>query len=580
MINNITSYRKILLSAILIAFVSSLIFAGTLAFFSDEETSSGNTFTAGELDLTIDNTSYGFDYNDPSNEDPQGEWGPNEANSWELGNLDNCGPNEDQPCLFFNFADLKPGDYGEDTISLHVQNDAWACMAFDLTSTPENEINDPEEEAGDVTDGADGGELQNYLSFLFWNDDGDNVLEDDEQVIDSLEGLPGEIFTGDWLALAESGDEPLVAGETTYIGKGWCFGEITPNPEPDNGETTGGFPTADTTGFTCNGAGDHNDAQTDGIEVNVHFYSEQARNNDQFVCSGLPPIEEEPEREQVGAVLGSFAPLDLDDTTQCDETVGVGETHATIQAGVNAADSNETVCVADGTYVENVVIDVEGLTLSGDGASATSIIDGSVEITVDNVTVEGFQINGGAVSAPDVAGIYIVANTSGHTISDNLIDGDDTASSVGILFGYDVSNVLVTQNVIRDWDPGSYINPTTVGAIVFSYNDFESNTVGIGSDSITNVDINHNEFDGNAAEAIGISNAERDVTGITINTNNMIPGGGGGNDVNVYDGAAFAFTTTVDATDNWWDGDAEVDRTNDIVTVETEPTAAGLFSHN
>ena len=56
-------------------------------------------------------------------------------------------------------------------------------MALDLTSTPDNGINNPEVEAGDVSDGAAGGELQNYLSFIFWNDDGDNVLEVGETVI-------------------------------------------------------------------------------------------------------------------------------------------------------------------------------------------------------------------------------------------------------------------------------------------------------------------------------------------------------------------------------------------------------------
>src|SRR3990167_1464422 len=73
----------------------------TSAFFSDTETSSGNTLTAGELDLKIDNTSY---YNQASNS----------ATTWPSDNL----PGH----LFFDFNDLKPGDRGEDTISLLVQN--------------------------------------------------------------------------------------------------------------------------------------------------------------------------------------------------------------------------------------------------------------------------------------------------------------------------------------------------------------------------------------------------------------------------------------------------------------------------
>lgn len=274
---------RVLASLGMIVFVAAVLVSSTGAFFSDTETSTGNTFTAGELDLTIDNSSYGFDWNDPTNENPTGVWGPNTANSWTLRDLDTCGEGEDETCLFFSFADLKPGDYGEDTISLHVQNNAYACMRFDLGNTPDNGINNPEEEAGDVSDGDAGGELQNYLSFMFWNDDGDNVLEEGEDVIEELSGLPGTIFSGDWLPIAEGGDLPLQAGTTTYIGKGWCFGAIAAAPIAQDGVNTNP-PTAERTGFTCDGSGDHNVAQTDGIVVDVEFMAVQSRNNDDFQC--------------------------------------------------------------------------------------------------------------------------------------------------------------------------------------------------------------------------------------------------------------------------------------------------------
>jgi len=290
--------KKILLSLGMIVFVGGLVAGMTGAFFSDTETSTGNTFAAGAIDLTIDNTSYGFDWNRPGAVDPSGVWGPNPGNSWDLRDLDSCDvpnpdfvdeqttPEEDPtipgPCLFFSFADLKPGDYGEDTISLHVQNDAYACMAFDLTATPENGVNDPEADVPDETIGEDEGELQDYLSFIFWRDDGDNVLEDDETVIEELSGLPGSIFTGELLPIAESGDAPLAAGETTYIGKGWCFGTLTATPEVPGVNEAG--PTPGNTGFTCDGTGDHNIAQTDGIVVDVEFTAVQARHNENFLC--------------------------------------------------------------------------------------------------------------------------------------------------------------------------------------------------------------------------------------------------------------------------------------------------------
>ena len=272
--------QKLLLSLAVIVAVGGGVAASTGAFFSDTETSTGNTFTAGALDLTIDNSSYGFDWNNPliPIANTTGAWGPNAANSWALSDLTNQ--------LFFSFADLKPGDYGEDTISLHVQNNAWACMNLKLTGTPENGVNGPETAVPDLTTGTNDGELQDYLSFIFWNDDGDNVLEQGEQVIEKLSGLPGSIFTGNWLPIADARSTPLKAGDKTYIGKGWCFGRIVETPVDRNpADNTPPVPGA--TGFTCDGSGNQNIAQTDGINVDVSFYSEQARNNDEFLCSSL-----------------------------------------------------------------------------------------------------------------------------------------------------------------------------------------------------------------------------------------------------------------------------------------------------
>ena len=50
--------KKILLSLGSIFFVAALLAGGTGAFLADEETSTGNTFASGVIDLTIDNESY------------------------------------------------------------------------------------------------------------------------------------------------------------------------------------------------------------------------------------------------------------------------------------------------------------------------------------------------------------------------------------------------------------------------------------------------------------------------------------------------------------------------------------------
>lgn len=268
--------RRLILSAGIIVFVGAAAIGATGAFFSDSETSTGNTFTAGAIDLKIDNTSYVTNN--------AGTLVASPDNTWELSDLDKQ--------LFFSFVDVKPGDIGEDTISIHAgTNDAWACMAAKMTSTPDNGINDPETEAGDTTDGPTGGELQNYLNFTFWNDDGDNVYETGETDITQLTGPASQIFSGTWLPLADaSSSAPIVGNSIKYIGKAWCFGTLTPNGTSQDQASSTNPLTRGTTGFTCDGSGSNNIAQTDGIDVDVSFYAVQARNNSQFLCSGLRPF--------------------------------------------------------------------------------------------------------------------------------------------------------------------------------------------------------------------------------------------------------------------------------------------------
>lgn len=558
------NYTKILLSASMIAFVAALVFGGTQAFFSDEEVSNGNTFAAGAIDLQIDNSSYGFDWNDPTVDNPSGVWGPNEANSWTLADL------TDQ--LFFSFIDLKPGDYGEDTISLHVvDNDAFACMAFDLTGTPENGQNEPEA-AVDETAGENEGELQNYLSFLFWMDDGDNVYEVGEDVIEDLSGEPGSVFTGEWLALAEGGDTPLTGDTTQYIGKGWCFGEMTEAPVAQDGVGTNPPSAPERIGFTCNGAGDHNDAQTDGIVVDVGFYAVQSRNNDQFSCAALPAFDggetdPDPVRESVGAVLGAYSAPET-----CDLTVGdvAGDAdHETIQEAVDAATTGQTICVEDGTYNETVTIS-QPLTLAAEnGPLNSATIEGGVRVESDDVTVTGFIVNPGSFLGTNAA-FYLNGSLSNIEISYNDIDGLDENPSVGVetTTGAAYSNVVIDNNIIHDLNVGIYTNPHT-GLLTIENNDIDDNTAGIGG--LNGATVRYNDFGHTTpgSEAIGID-ATFDGNIATINFNNFL------NDVMLNDYGAIA---VVNAEDNFF-SNGGVNQTTTPADFDFDPEEVAAFPHN
>ncbi len=277
---------RIILSLTLITIViGAITFTATTAFFSDTETSVANVFTAGAIDLKVDNESY---YNGVLNA----------STTWETMDL--------TIQKFFDFGDLKPDDYGEDTISLHVDtNDAYMCANVKLTSNNDNTQTEPE---GLVdANGTSTGELAALVNFLWWADDGDNVLESNENVIS--QGPIGALGVGGstTIALADSttniwtGESGPVPGEIThYIGKAWCFGTIGVQKITQDGSDTLMSPAGNNNGnkisgepedggITCVGNELGNESQTDSLTADVTFNVIQSRNNPRYRC--VPPVE-------------------------------------------------------------------------------------------------------------------------------------------------------------------------------------------------------------------------------------------------------------------------------------------------
>jgi len=275
--------KKILLSLSILAFVGVVVVGATGAWFTNTETSQGNTFTAGIIDLKVDNDSYVTN--------SEGQLVRSESTSWD--------PSDLLGKYFFKFSDLKPGDVGEDTISLHVQNNpAWACLDITVTETPENGQTTPELLV-DSTAGVNEGELQNELNFVFWKDDGDNVLETDEVNSIFWQDSIADISSSPTLALADSeggvleNGAPLTPGEDYYIGKAWCQGELSLDAkdpyylDTDNDDNRG--PLERGTGISCDGSEIGNASQTDGVVADVEFSVTQSRHNEKFLCN--PPQE-------------------------------------------------------------------------------------------------------------------------------------------------------------------------------------------------------------------------------------------------------------------------------------------------
>lgn len=306
--------KSITHSTLTLATAAALIGVGaTGAFFSDTETSSGGTFAAGVIDLMVGNESYyngnvctDVDLGDGVDFRWQGaaEYpmpGTACVVSWADATRSLVGK------LFFAFADLKPDDEGEDTISLTVDtNDAWACMEVSLTSNDDVSSVEPELDAGDSSEDTEDvwdGELARALQFIWWADDGDNVLESDEYPTRVLSSGVQTLYdlatsTGSFrVALADSATNvwtgtvgPLLAGETYHIGKAWCFGTLTPAPVSAG---QGVSPAVDP-GVVCNGTAipEVDRIQTDGVTLDVSFLAQQARHDSAYVCPERygPPV--------------------------------------------------------------------------------------------------------------------------------------------------------------------------------------------------------------------------------------------------------------------------------------------------
>ena len=240
--------KKILLSVAVIGVVAAISIGATVAYFSDTETSTGNTFTAGALDLKVDSTCH---YYQNGRDIGCGEYG-----NWSLTDLTTE--------KFFYFTDIKPGDNGEDTVSLHVDKDAWLRLVID--EIVDNEGNpsctEPEEDADATCSTDQVGDLRSQLLFTVWLDQGvtpgfqgpQDLSECDNDYVAQFE--PVIISEGSVDPQGETWELDDAEGAYLKGGEIACFGIAWRLPESVG-----------------------NDAQTDTFGADMTFEVEQYRNN-------------------------------------------------------------------------------------------------------------------------------------------------------------------------------------------------------------------------------------------------------------------------------------------------------------
>lgn len=215
----------------------------------------GITFATKGIDLKIDSKAW---YN--------GQEVP--SATWALKDLD---PESDK---FFNFDDIKPGDFGCNVISMHVKkSDAWMCLDFKNLQENENGINEPESHV-DVTEGAD---LAAGTEFFGWVDDGDGKYEPpwEKALFGTSTQAASEVINDDTYVIGDSKWGGVCKPNTTrYVGMCWCAGDLVVG---QNGQ------------MTCDASALGNEAQTDSFTVDVSIRTEPAFQKPKFVCGTKPP---------------------------------------------------------------------------------------------------------------------------------------------------------------------------------------------------------------------------------------------------------------------------------------------------
>ena len=396
--------KKILISLATIGAVAAIAIGGTIAYFSDTETSTGNTFTAGSLDLTVDSQ---CKYN--GQVIPDCNWV-----NWRNLNSEK----------FFNFTDVKPGDSGEDTISLHVTNDSWACMKLTNIVSAENSCTEPESQVETRCDPNGAGELQGALAMQVWRDtDCDNKLDANETVITPAQSGSDVIYP---IADSQNGTQLLASTDKTCVGVAW------------NVPSTVG-----------------NEIQSDSLSENVVFYAEQWRNNPNFRCVPITTISynDWPAYQQPAygtkvweaeGRIGDLPPTSGATTWE----VGVGK-----NTQGDTQDNNQTDADFDWPNNTNVPF---SLTYDGRSGVATFAVTGAATQTYNVGTDIGSKLWVAVKAASTYTATAQNLNINGTPLSDVVTSTGGTASSIQIV-GVDPSAGF-----------------TLTGDIVFAYTDSPS----------------------------------------------------------------------------------------------------------
>ena len=269
--------------------------------------------------------------------------------------------------------------------------------------------------------------------------------------------------------------------------------------------------------------------------------------------------------------------LDDDCDGYTDGALAVPAYAATIQAAIDASADGDTICVAAGTYDENVDFHDHSVTLEGAGSEMTVIDGGGVTrpVTINDAsispTLRGFTLTGG--QSPFGAGLYVMAD---NPVLDDLVITENRCTTATDCLGtglYLSGEATLTDITISDNEAIPIAAATSViygvGAYVYD-----------GGGSWTNVSILRNTGDESNASAVGyllgiglcVAGADIDFTSIDVSWNTGTIGGSAAGYA-VGEGAGILADSDVSS----WEGVTVDENTLDLPAAADNAAGAGLY---